>query len=107
MLDEQFFTQDGQPTDYLQQLYDEQASLSQTKFKFMEDGTNSPLNDIFFLSNSLNDNKLEEVLSGDFVMNEFNPEAIKTHLNHLSSAKNLIIFVGDNEYKFQKGLQKQ
>lgn len=70
----------------------------------MEDGTNSPLNDIFFLSNSLNENNLEEVLSGDFVLNEFNADSIKKHLKYLSSANNLIMFVGDNEYKFKKGL---
>lgn len=46
----------------------------------MQDGSDSPLNDIFFLSNSLNVNPLNEVLSGDFLMSEFNPEAIKTTL---------------------------
>jgi len=46
----------------------------------MQDGSDSPLNDIFFLSNSLNTNQLEEVLSGEFVMKDFNAEAIKTAL---------------------------
>ena len=70
----------------------------------MEDGSNSPLNDIFFLSNSLNQNNLEEVLSGDIIMSEFNSDSIKSHIKYLTNSKNLVIFVGDNNYKFKKGL---
>ena len=43
----------------------------------MEDGTESPLHDIFFIADSLNRNPIEEVLSGDFLIKEFNPDAIK------------------------------
>jgi hypothetical protein len=64
----------------------------------MQDGSDSPLNDIFFLSNSLNTNSLEEVLSGEFLMKEFNADSIRTALQTLANADNLVIFVGDSEY---------
>lgn len=66
----------------------------------MEDSSNSPLNDIFFISNSLNQNQLEDVLSAEFIIKDYNPSAIKEYLQLLSTVDNLIIFVGDNQYAY-------
>lgn len=45
--------------------------MSKTEFKYKDD-----LDDIYFLSNSLNENKIEQILSGDIVLNQFDAESI-------------------------------
>jgi len=62
----------------------------------MQDGSDSPLNDIFFLSNSLNTNSLDEVLSGEFVMKDFDAAAIKQALSILQDSDQMVIYVGDS-----------
>jgi secreted Zn-dependent insulinase-like peptidase len=94
-LEHNFFDENGAPTDYLSKIYSERQEISKMTFKYKDD-----LDDIYFLSNSLNENKLEDILSGDIILNQFDAESIKHYLNMLASVENLIIIVGDCDYHY-------
>ena len=68
-----FFTEkhgDIEPSNFLQQLYDEKKALGDITFRFMDD-TQEAFN-IFHISHNLNTYPANEVFSRDYVIEEFN-----------------------------------
>jgi hypothetical protein len=57
--------------------------ISEIYFKFLEDGSNSPLNDITFISESASKNPIEKILSAEFLLEKFDSRIIKQYLNNL------------------------
>ena len=55
--------------------------------------------DISDLAKSLNRNKPEEVLSADYVIDQFDPDAIYKYLDELLDISNMAIIVGDSNFK--------
>lgn len=98
-LRDEFFTKDGEATQLLRDYYDEQAKLSKVSFKYMDDGEGTVLNDISFISKSLALYPADEVLSGNFLMTKANYEVIKSFLDEMINAYNMMILVGDNTYE--------
>jgi secreted Zn-dependent insulinase-like peptidase len=76
--------------------------ISEISFKFLEDGSNSPLNDITFLSESVSKNPIEKILNADFLFEKFDTKIIKKYLKNLMDTQNLIIIVADNQYKYSE-----
>ena len=54
--------------------------------------------DISDLAHSLNKNKPEEVLSADYIIDKFDPDAIHKYLDELLDLNNMAIIVGDTKF---------
>ena len=69
-------------------LYDEQASLADLEFQFVESG--SPMGVVYSLAPKLSETIAEDILVAPYLMNEFQPKKITEYLNLLTN-KNVLI----------------
>ena len=76
--------------------------MGDVSFRFLEDSSSSPLSDVFHLSNNINTFPPEEVLSADFIYKEFDGKIIYDYLSNLMNPGNMLILIGDSEYKFNE-----
>lgn len=80
--------------DKLKKMYENKKHLADVQFKFMEEEM-----DIFKLSHNLNTYPPEYVLNADSVYKEYNPNVILNYLADFIDPNNMMIMIGDDNYK--------
>lgn len=61
----------------------------------MENSEDADHNDIFFITESMSSNPIDQVLSAEYLMQKFDPVIIKAYLEQLTDPKNLLIVIAD------------
>ncbi len=100
MLDKFFIEENEEiePSHFLEQLWEEKKSLGKIAFKYLEESADS--SNIFHISHNLNTFPAGEVLSADYLIEEFEPRVIYDYIIDMLDPGNLMILVGNDEYIF-------
>lgn len=83
-----------EPTETLKAAYENKKNMENVQFKYMEKDI-----DIFKLSHNLNTYPPKYVLNAELIFKEYKPKVIFNYLAELINPDNMLIMVGDDNYK--------
>lgn len=77
-------------------MWGEHQMLGDIEFRFLEDSSSNKNSDIFHLSHNLNTYKPEEILSADYLYQDYDGLVIYNYLMELLNPGNMIILIASD-----------